>query len=184
MSSTGKVERRHHRHAGVLPAVLDDGLDQLAVLIVQHELRAQQVRPAHVAAAEVGAVAGTAGGGINLLAAGDHRRIARAAAAGPGRWPDRVLVPAGRAALACRGRRRAPCAGGCGRAAPCAAIWTARDANMRADAATRLVLGPINHLENRSAPAEEANHMRFQCGFNTTRRPPPLTAPPLHLTGK
>ncbi len=71
-----KIERRHHRHARVLTAILDDRLDQLAVLIVEDELRAKQVRPAHVAAAEVGSVTRPARGGINLLAARDHRRIA------------------------------------------------------------------------------------------------------------
>ena len=53
-------QRRHDRHARILTAAGDDRTDELAVQIVQRELRAQQVRAADVAAAQIDAVTGTA----------------------------------------------------------------------------------------------------------------------------
>ena len=85
-------QRRHRRHARILPAVLDDGHDQLAVLIVEHQLRAQQVGSADVAAAKVGAMAGAAVDLVEGLAARDRggigerallRRERRTSAASP-----------------------------------------------------------------------------------------------------
>ena len=52
----------------------DDGEDELAVLVVEHQLRSQQVDPAHVAAAKVGAVAEPA--------VDSERRLPRAMSAG------------------------------------------------------------------------------------------------------
>ena len=84
-------------------------------------------------------------------AARDHRGIAgrallrrerRAAAASAGR----ALAPApeapGRPVPGLRGGAGGACGGG-----PCAAIWTASDTSINADAAARLVLGFITHLE-------------------------------------
>ena len=53
------------------------GADQLAILVVQHELRPEQVRAAELTAASVRAVAGAARSGEHRLAARDHRRIGR-----------------------------------------------------------------------------------------------------------
>ena len=63
------------RHAG-RPAVLHDRGDAFAVLIVLHELRAQQARSA-VAAARVGAVAELAVDAVERLAALDNDGIGR-----------------------------------------------------------------------------------------------------------
>ena len=54
----GHRQRRHRRRAG--PAVLHHRDDQLPVLVVEHQLRAQQVGTAELTAAGVGAVAGAA----------------------------------------------------------------------------------------------------------------------------
>jgi hypothetical protein len=55
---------------------LDYRYDLFAVLIAEGELRAEQVGSAHVAAAEVGAVAAAAGDAIDAVAAGDFGRVA------------------------------------------------------------------------------------------------------------
>ena len=68
-------QRRHRRHARILPTVLDDRHNQLAVLIVEHQLRAQQVGSADVAAAKVAAMARPAVDLVEGLAARDRRGI-------------------------------------------------------------------------------------------------------------
>ena len=49
-------QRRELRHAGFRPAGLDHRRQQLAALIVEHDLRADQIRSAAIAAARVGAM--------------------------------------------------------------------------------------------------------------------------------
>ena len=71
----GQRQRRHRRHARVLTAGLDERHDQLAVLIVEDQLRAQQVGPADVAAAKVAAMARPAVDLVQGLAARDRRGI-------------------------------------------------------------------------------------------------------------
>jgi hypothetical protein len=68
-------KRRHGRHAGVLAAIVDDREDELSLLIVENELRAQKVDPAHVAAAKVRAVADAAVHTVEPLTASDEHRI-------------------------------------------------------------------------------------------------------------
>jgi hypothetical protein len=46
-------------------------------MIVEHELRAEQVRATHVAAAKVGTMAGAAGNAVQLLPASNRRWITR-----------------------------------------------------------------------------------------------------------
>ena len=91
-------QRRHHRHAGVLPAAERmTGPIELAVLVVQRELRAEQVGPAHVAAAQVHAVTGAAVDAVERLAARDERGVAgRRCCAGnvPGPRPRPWAAPA------------------------------------------------------------------------------------------
>ena len=60
-----------------LPAALNDRDDQFAVLIAQRNLRSQQVRSAHVAAAQVRAVTAPAIDAEQRLPACDLRGIAR-----------------------------------------------------------------------------------------------------------
>ena len=54
------VRHRNRRHAALGARALDDRHDQLAGLIVQHELRSQEIRAAELAAARIHAVAGAA----------------------------------------------------------------------------------------------------------------------------
>jgi hypothetical protein len=56
---------------------LNDRKNQFAILIVEHELGAKQVRTAHVAASQVGAVARSTRHAIQVLSTLDLRRIAR-----------------------------------------------------------------------------------------------------------
>jgi hypothetical protein len=67
--------KRGHR-ALPLAAVPDDWNDILAVLIGEDGLRPQQVRPALIAAAQVGAVASGTAHAVECPAARDHRGIA------------------------------------------------------------------------------------------------------------
>src|SRR6476660_5312607 len=67
--------KRRHRADCALAAVADDWNDILAVLIGEEDLRPQQVRPARIAAAHVGAVAGATAHAVERLAARDHRGI-------------------------------------------------------------------------------------------------------------
>jgi hypothetical protein len=69
----GEIERGH---AAIGAPVLYDGSDQFAVLIVEHELGAQQVRPT-LAAARVGAVAEGAIHAVERLAAIHHGGVGR-----------------------------------------------------------------------------------------------------------
>ena len=102
--------KRGHRAHRALAAVADDGNDILAVLIGEDDLRPQQVRPALIAAAQVGAVAGATAHAVECPAARDHRRIAgralllrkvgalsAALTSGPGR--GRAALRAGAATL-------------------------------------------------------------------------------------
>ena len=59
-----------------LPAALDDGQNQFAILVAEGHLRAQQVGSAQVAAAEVRAVATRAADAIQRFAARDLGRVA------------------------------------------------------------------------------------------------------------
>src|SRR4249920_3832712 len=68
--------KRRHRTDSALAAVADDRNDILAVLIGEDDLRPQQVRPALVAATQVGAVARATAHAVERLAARDHRGIA------------------------------------------------------------------------------------------------------------
>ena len=54
----------------------DDGTDQLAILVAEHDLRAEQIRSALIAAAQVDSVAARAVDLIQGLAARDERRVA------------------------------------------------------------------------------------------------------------
>ena len=80
---------------GVLTAVLDDRHDQLAVLIVEHHLRAQQVGPADVAAAKVAAMARAAVDLVQGLAAGDRLLIGQRALLRGERGPSATSPLAG-----------------------------------------------------------------------------------------
>jgi hypothetical protein len=71
--------KRRHRADSALAAVADDWNDILTVLIGEDDLRSQQVRPALIAAAQVGAVAGATAHAVQCPAARDHRWIARRA---------------------------------------------------------------------------------------------------------
>ena len=124
-----KRHRRHRRHAR-LCALRDDRPDQLALLIVEGELRAEQVRPADVAAAKVGAVAGAAVHVVEPLAARDERRIAGRALL---RRKRRSRV----AALTAGGPAPRPCGGAC------AAASVAIDPTARQTAANRPSFGRI-----------------------------------------
>ena len=73
-SARRELERRH----GAAPA-LQHRPDPLALIVVEDHRRAQQVRPAAVAAAQVGAVAEAAADAVQVPAALDGRRIARLA---------------------------------------------------------------------------------------------------------
>ena len=73
------VGHRNRRHAAFGACALHDRHDQLAGLIVQHQLGAQEVRAAKLAAARVHAVAGAADRRVKRLAALDERRVARRA---------------------------------------------------------------------------------------------------------
>ena len=106
ISVDGHRQRRHRRRTG--PAVLHHRDDQLAVLVVEDQLRAEQVRPAELAAARVGAVAGAAQAGVCAL----PRSNASGEAAG--RWcagnrGGSWAPPAGRG-----GGAGSPCAPGVG----------------------------------------------------------------------
>src|SRR5437899_5763391 len=68
--------KRGHRAHSSLAAVADDWKDILAVLIGQDGLLPEQVRPALIAAAQVGAVAGGTAHAVKCPAARDHRGIA------------------------------------------------------------------------------------------------------------
>ena len=61
----------------ILAALQDYRLNQFARLIVQHELRPQQVWPALIAASKVHTMAGPAMDPIKRIAGGNQRRIAR-----------------------------------------------------------------------------------------------------------
>ena len=67
-----KSQCRHRGLSGRLLAVAYEGIDELAVLIVQRNLRPEQVRPAGVAAAQVRAMAGAAVDLVERLAALDR----------------------------------------------------------------------------------------------------------------
>ena len=75
MSSSGSGIGGIGGMPGRVAAAVHDRNDQLAVLIVQHELRSQQVDAAHVAAAQVGAVAEPAVDAVERGAALDDRGI-------------------------------------------------------------------------------------------------------------
>ncbi len=77
MSSGGMLQGRHDGHARILPSLQDDRSDELAGLVVQHELRPQQVRSTLVSAAQVATVTGPAVDPIEPVAALDHLGIAR-----------------------------------------------------------------------------------------------------------
>ena len=73
----GRVDRRHGRHALLRPSALDDRNDRFAILVGQHQLRPEKVRPAQLTATGVHAVAGAAGHRVQRPAALDDRWIAR-----------------------------------------------------------------------------------------------------------
>ena len=139
---------------GFMPPVLDDRQDQLAVLIVEHELRAEQVRTADVAAAQIGAVAGAAVDAVEPLP--------RAITAGsPGgallrgkRRPGRGRRLAAAAPAPRRARRDRRWRGwwrpGARAAPPCSPGRTASDPSRTKAAGARSVFGRINHLNDRS----------------------------------
>ena len=64
---------RHHDRPGA--PVLDHREDELTVLIVQHELRSQEVRPTELATTRIDAVAGAARADIQAAPALDYRRV-------------------------------------------------------------------------------------------------------------
>ena len=70
------VGQRQRRHPALGAAALDDRRDQLALLVVQHDERAQEIRAAQLAATQIGAVACGAGRGIDRATAFDQRGIA------------------------------------------------------------------------------------------------------------
>ena len=134
---------------------LKDRLDQLAFAIVQHQLRAQQVRPAPLAAAKIRAVAAPAFGVVN--------RAARARRP-PGR-PDRAAAPESSP------RRRAP-----------APTW--RRAQQRHDASNALrpsTRDSRTHRTFATSTCDSRTHLMsttprpaVQSGSRATaRRPPP-----------
>ena len=55
---------------------LNDGNDQFAIAIAERHLRPQQIRSAHVPAAQVRAMAGSAGDAVKLVPAFDLSRVA------------------------------------------------------------------------------------------------------------
>ena len=161
------------------------GRIELALLIVEHELRAEQVGAAHVAAPEIRAVADPAVHAKKSLAARDERGIPGGPLlCGEGRRArPRPPCPPGGPWPVSRGLRCALCRR-CGCGAPCARSGRpATPASQRKRQPDSFWVPSITSRIVQLLP-EEANHMRFPCGFNTTRRPPPLTAPPLHLTGE
>jgi hypothetical protein len=68
--------KRGHRTDSALTAVADDWNDILAALIGEDDLRPQQVRPALIATAQVGAVAGATAHAVECLTARDRCGIA------------------------------------------------------------------------------------------------------------
>ena len=65
------------RHAGCLPAALNDGHDHFPALIAEGGLGAEKIRPADVAATKVGAMAGSATNAIDSFSARDLNRVSR-----------------------------------------------------------------------------------------------------------
>ena len=131
----GHRQRRHRRRAG--PAVLDHRDDQLPVLVVEHQLRSQQVGTAELTAARVGAVAGAAQAGVLRLAALEQLGRRR------GRWW------AGK-----RGGSWKPPAGrGGGAGSPCAPCCWRRGGGGRRAAAARLGRAATGPGRRRAGPA-------------------------------
>src|SRR6476661_7178386 len=71
----GKVSCRHRRQSRILSPIANYRLKQLAGLITQGDGRAQKVRTALLAAAQVGAMAQAAVKFVQHLSACDERRI-------------------------------------------------------------------------------------------------------------
>ena len=94
---------RLRRHALVRPSALNHGNDRLAVLVCQHELRAEEVGPAKLASARVHSMARAAGHRVDRLPALDRRRIARRPLLlGEGRRTAPLPPRSRRRATACR----------------------------------------------------------------------------------
>jgi hypothetical protein len=91
--------KRGHRAHSSLAAVADDWNDILAVLIGEDDLRPQQVRPALIAAAQVGAVAGGTAHAVECPAARPIAGSRGAAAAEVGALTAALSAGRGRSAL-------------------------------------------------------------------------------------
>ena len=74
--SVGQRLRRHAGPAGARLAIANHRAHQVTLLVSRHELGAQQVWPAEIAAAEVEAVAGATVDAVQRLTAGDQLGIA------------------------------------------------------------------------------------------------------------
>ena len=72
-----RVGNRQRQHQRARTAVLHDRRDELAVLVVEHQLRAQQVGPTELSAARVHAVAGAARADVDATAALEDRGVHR-----------------------------------------------------------------------------------------------------------
>jgi hypothetical protein len=72
----GHVDRRHPL---IFAGAVNDRSQQLAILIVQHELPSKEIGPAHFATAKIGAVAASALEAVDLATARDKGGIVRIA---------------------------------------------------------------------------------------------------------
>ena len=86
----GQGRGRHGSHPRGITSAKDDGPNQLALLIVENELRTEQIRTARVATTQVGAVAKPAVGFIQRLSSCDEFGITGCALLGraPEARPD------------------------------------------------------------------------------------------------
>jgi len=74
-------------HPGRLPRALNNRENQFAILIAQHNLRAQKIRAAEIAAPQIGAMAALATDAVKCFAALYQRGIGPADAVARGKWP-------------------------------------------------------------------------------------------------